>query len=152
MATAARPIRFPFALTLLFTLCIALAGLAAVALVIATFELTRSTREVEHTLRVQQALETLQLTLVDAETGQRGFLLTGQPHFLEPYIDAVARQAYYIGTLERLLAQDAQQTQALQGLKPLVDERLKQLSNTMTVARTSERGTTCASSSTAAAS
>jgi len=140
MATAARPIRFPFALTLLFTLCIALAGLAAVALVIATFELTRSTREVEHTLRVQQALETLQLTLVDAETGQRGFLLTGQPHFLEPYIDAVARQAYYIGTLERLLAQDAQQTQALQGLKPLVDERLKQLSTTMSVARTSGTG------------
>lgn len=137
MASVSRSTRFPFALTLLFALCIALAGLAAVALVVAMFELTRSTRDVEHTLRVQQALETLQLTLVSAETGQRGFLLTSQPHFLEPYIDAVARQAYYIGTLERLMADDPQQQKALQALKPLVDQRLKQLSESMNVARTS---------------
>ena len=137
MPSAARATRFPFALTLLFALCIALAGLAAVALVVAMFELTRSTRDVEHTLHVQQALENLQVTLVTAETGQRGFLLTGQPHFLEPYIDAVARQAYYMGTLERLLADDSQQQRALQALKPLVDQRLGQLSETMNVARTS---------------
>jgi CHASE3 domain sensor protein len=30
-------------------------------------------------------------TLVDAETGQRGFLLTGKDNFLEPYRQALAR-------------------------------------------------------------
>jgi len=135
MASHARPIRFPLALTLLFATCIAIAGVAAVALVIATVELVRSTRDVEHTLHVQKALETLQLTLVDAETGQRGFLLTGDIDFLKPYIDAVARQAYYVGTLERLVAQDPEQQKALQGLKTLLQERLRMLSETMTLAR-----------------
>ncbi|MDQ6620932.1 MAG: CHASE3 domain-containing protein, partial [Pseudomonadota bacterium] len=135
MPSETRSAPFPFALTLLFISCIALAGLAAAALVVATLELTRSTRDVEHTLRVQQALETLQLTLVNAETGQRGFLLTGQPHFLEPYIEAVAKQAYYLGTLERLTVDDPQQRQSLDGLKPLVEERLHQLAETMTAAR-----------------
>lgn len=135
MKSEARSTRFPFTLTLLFALCIGIAGVAAVALVIATLELTRSTREVEHTLHVQKALEILQLTLVDAETGQRGFLLTGQPDFLKPYIEAVARQAYYIGTLERLTGDDPQQQKALHALKPLVQERLRQLSETMNVAR-----------------
>src|SRR5690349_10792478 len=90
--------RYPILLRLLFTLCVALTGVSTVALVVASLDLTRSNRDVEHTLQVQQALGTLQLALVNAETGQRGYLLTGQRHFLEPYIDAVARQAYTIGT------------------------------------------------------
>lgn len=131
-----RSARFPLPLTLLFVLCLALTGLAASALITASVELSRSTSQVEHTLQVQQALETLQLTLANAETGQRGFLLTGQPHFLEPYIDAVAKQAYYIGTLERLTADDPQQQRALAALKPLVEQRLRQLSVTLTAYRT----------------
>ena len=84
---------------------------------------------------MQQALETLQLTLVNAETGQRGFLLTGQPHFLEPYINAVAKQAYYVGTLEQLTADNPQQQRALQALKPLVDQGLQQLAVTLAADR-----------------
>jgi len=135
MASKARSSRFPLTLTLLFAACIAIAGVAAVALVLATVELIRSTRDVEHTLHVQKALETLQVTLVEAETGQRGFLLTGDTGFLQPYIDAIARQAYYIGTLERLVADDPEQNRALQALKPLVQERLRALSETMTIGR-----------------
>ncbi len=123
--------RFPLPLTLLFVLCLALTALASAALVIAGLELGRSVKRVEHTLRVQRALEVLQLTLVDAETGQRGFLLSGQPQFLEPYIDAVARQAYYLGTLQRLTADNPTQQAALKVLQPLVDERLRQLTTTM---------------------
>ncbi len=131
-----RSARFPLPLTLLFVLCLALTGLAASALITASVELRRSTSQVEHTLQVQQALETLQLTLANAETGQRGFLLTGQPHFLEPYIDAVAKQAYYIGALERLTADNPRQQQALAALKPLVEERLRQFSATLSAYRT----------------
>lgn len=130
-----RSARFPLPLTLLFVLCLALTGLAAAALITASLELSRSTDQVEHTLKVQQALETLQLTLVNAETGQRGFLLTGQPHFLEPYINAVAKQAYYVGTLERLTADNPQQQRALRALKPLVDQGLQQLAVTLAAYR-----------------
>ena len=45
---------------------------------------------VNHTNVVRQRLNVFAADLVDAETGQRGFLLTGQEPFLEPYNQARA--------------------------------------------------------------
>jgi CHASE3 domain sensor protein len=39
---------------------------------------------VRHTLEVQNELSLLVITLQEAETGQRGFLLTGEPAYLAP--------------------------------------------------------------------
>lgn len=50
MAQEPRPSRFPLPLTILFVLCLALTGVAAVALVSASMELAQSNRQVEHTL------------------------------------------------------------------------------------------------------
>ncbi len=138
MTASSDSARFPFALTLLFVLCLALTGLGAVALVLASSELGQSTREVEHNLDVQQTLERLLLAMVNAEAGQRGFLLTGRPYFLEPYVDAVAQQAYYLGTLEALTEDNPRQQEAIRALKPLVDERLRQLSASLDAARSGQ--------------
>ena len=40
---------------------------------------------VEHDLEVLQNAQKLQKFVVDAETGQRGFIITGDESFLEPY-------------------------------------------------------------------
>lgn len=40
---------------------------------------------VDHTNRVMIVIESLKLHLSDAETGQRGFIITGMEHYLEPY-------------------------------------------------------------------
>jgi CHASE3 domain sensor protein len=40
---------------------------------------------VEHTLSVKSAISGTLSLLKDAETGQRGFILTGDEQFLEPY-------------------------------------------------------------------
>ncbi|HEY6475644.1 MAG TPA: CHASE3 domain-containing protein, partial [Polyangia bacterium] len=42
-------------------------------------------RQVDHTLEVTQRLELLLSTYQDAETGQRGYLLTGDERYLAPY-------------------------------------------------------------------
>src|SRR5687768_7496280 len=41
--------------------------------------------EVRHTLDVRDAVEATLTSILDAETAQRGYLLTGDPAFLEPY-------------------------------------------------------------------
>jgi len=38
-------------------------------------------------------LNQVEMTMVDAETGQRGFLLTGEDHFLEPWFAATGKSA-----------------------------------------------------------
>lgn len=44
---------------------------------------------VAHTYKIKAELNTLEKYLVDAETGQRGFLITGQENFLDPYQRAI---------------------------------------------------------------
>ncbi|PBO85117.1 MAG: chemotaxis protein, partial [Thaumarchaeota archaeon] len=41
---------------------------------------------VEHDLLVLEKSAQLQGFVVDAETGQRGFIITGEEEFLEPYV------------------------------------------------------------------
>jgi len=40
---------------------------------------------VDHTHEVRENLEKIVSQLKGAETGQRGFVITGQPHYLQPY-------------------------------------------------------------------
>src|SRR3954466_12020588 len=59
----------------------------------------RSNRRIDHTREVVIELERALSTLKDAETGQRGYLLTGDDAYLEPFRAASARMD---GTLARL--------------------------------------------------
>ena len=53
------------------------------------------------------ALSELLSALVDQETGQRGYIITGQDRFLEPYRSGGARADELVAVLERLFAGDA---------------------------------------------
>src|ERR1035437_3170162 len=48
---------------------------------------------VSHTLRVLNASGLLLSTMEDAETGQRGYLLTGDDGYLQPYRSALSKQS-----------------------------------------------------------
>lgn len=76
------------------------------------------------TLRRTQAL------IVDAETGQRGFLLTSNPSFLEPYERA---RSALPGELRRLAASDIGQ-QSVQ-LRALINDKMTELAATIVMTR-----------------
>src|SRR5262245_17955541 len=52
--------------------------------------LVENNRLVSHTHRVQEALETLASTLTEAESEQRGYVITRDPAYLKSYTDALA--------------------------------------------------------------
>jgi two-component system, sensor histidine kinase and response regulator len=60
----------------------------------------QSTRWVRHTYEVLNGLETTKSLLKDAETGQRGYIITGDPKYLERYSGSAGKVA---PTLDRLL-------------------------------------------------
>ena len=71
-------------------------GLALVVIIAVGIVAYRSTTElvdtadwVAHTHKVQFAVSQLLNTLTDAETGQRGFILTGEERYLQPYQAAI---------------------------------------------------------------
>ncbi|CAI8727062.1 response regulator [Pseudomonas sp. IT-P291] len=74
---------------------------------------------VQHTDRViNNANEALKLT-VDLETGMRGFLLSGDEHFLDPYETAKPRIAVALNTLLELTADNPLQTDRVLRLQAL---------------------------------
>src|SRR2546430_13479199 len=64
---------------------------------------------VQHTNQALDALDDVVLTLREAETGQRGFLLTGQERYLEPYHSAEPRLDRSLDKLRRLIGEHSVQ-------------------------------------------
>lgn len=94
---------------------------------------------VRHTMRVQSILGRIQLLVTSAESGQRGYILTGHPEYLAPYQDAVSRLPAEMEALTRETADNATEQALIARLRPLLHTRLEILS--ATVALTSMKKT-----------
>ena len=116
-------------------------GSAAVVLLVGlmTYEATRRSREstlrVRHTYQVKESLERLLSDLKDAETGQRGYLLTGDPVYLEPYNSAVRAIAGDMARVTTLVAGDSAHATQLRRIAPLVMARLATIDTTLAFKR-----------------
>src|SRR5262245_1244856 len=64
---------------------------------------------VTHTQQVMLELATVDSLLKDAETGQRGFLYTGELRYLAPYNTALSQLAPHIDKLASLTAENPRQ-------------------------------------------
>jgi len=80
-----------------------------------------------HTWVVIQKLGNFISTLKDAETGQRGFIITGNRAYLAPYDASLAATSAQLAELRQLTADNPRQQQRLAALAPLVADRLEQL-------------------------
>ncbi len=86
---------------------------------------------VEHTQRVQLELTTVESLLKDAETGQRGYLYTGEAKYLEPYNLAVQQIDSHIATLAELVTDKPQQLSRVMILRNLSKIKLEELATTI---------------------
>src|SRR3546814_11008115 len=79
---------------------------------------------------------------LDAETGERGYVLTGRDPYLTPYQDAAAAVQAEMGRLNALTAGNPQHQARLQALRPLVKAKLEELAEVIRVRR--EKGSEAA--------
>lgn len=115
------------------------AVLAPLVLVLVALEVRREFQRedrllsaVHHSYRERLQLQTVFSLLQDLETGQRGYVITGDPDYLRPYTEAQSRLQQEIAALEAMQRSelDAEfggepgELQNLQRLKLLIDERL----------------------------
>jgi PAS domain S-box-containing protein len=77
--------------------------------------------------------------LKDAETGQRGFLLTGQQQFLEPYNQALSVIPEQLKRLELLVQRSPDQRAQMKAIEPLVAAKLLELRQTIELSRSNKR-------------
>src|ERR1700722_2402028 len=95
---------------------------------------------VTHTHQVLENLEQLISLLKDAETGQRGFLITGEDRYLEPYNAATGQIAQTTKEIRDLTADNPNQQQRLDTLDPLITDKLAELQETIDLRKDPTKG------------
>jgi PAS domain S-box-containing protein len=88
---------------------------------------------VQRTHDVMVELYGTQSVLVDAETGQRGFLYTGDPKYLEPYQLAIGEVDSHIDRYAALTADSPEEQADIPRLRSLVHAKLDELAQTISL-------------------
>jgi methyl-accepting chemotaxis protein len=96
-----------------------------------TVKLTETAQWVAHTHEVLERLESVLSGMKDAETGQRGYLLTGEERYLEPFRAAREAMSQKFLTLRELTKDNLNQQRRLDVLRPLLDAKLSELQETI---------------------
>lgn len=97
----------------------------------------RSAREwSQHTYDVLETIADLNLAIRKAETGQRGFLLTGKDDYLAPYEASLGQVGFLQGELQRLTSDNPVEQERLKTLAPVLQHKLEELAQTIQLRRT----------------
>jgi PAS domain S-box-containing protein len=86
--------------------------------------------------RIDEAAEALLSTVKDAETGQRGYLLTGNEQYLDSYNSAVAQISPILNKLREATAARPDQVDREKALEPVVLAKMNELAATVDLRRT----------------
>ena len=115
------------------TLVIASAMVMVIGLV--SFQSSESRRVTARELNVSREIrnttDTLLSQLTDAETAQRGYILTGKDTYLEPYNRAIAAIPGVIAQLQSSSATRPEQAKLVADLQPIVTAKLNELAKTI---------------------
>jgi PAS domain S-box-containing protein len=98
----------------------------------------RDNAQVEHSQQVLLETERLKSLMVEAETGQRGYLYTGDPHYLEPYNRASQQINAQLDRVAAVTADIALQRSQLQRLRDLSHAKLNEMADTIVLARSGQ--------------
>lgn len=89
----------------------------------------------KHSIEIQAILADTAARLVDAETGQRGFLLSGDETYLEPYREAIKNLDRVTDELKKLTSGNPDQQKRIETLEPLIESKLGELQRTIDLRR-----------------
>jgi CHASE3 domain sensor protein len=87
---------------------------------------------VDHTFEVISAIDNALLRLQDAETGQRGFIITGDDSYLAPFEASRTLIFKILSDLRELVSDNADQRARIAGLRELAEIKMNELEDTIT--------------------
>ena len=132
--TFGRKLAFGFAVSSTFLVVIGIAAYWSILVLIST------AGSVTHTQKVLEHVTSLISLMKDAETGQRGYLLTGDPAYLEPFQSSVANMPAVLAELRILNADNAAQQARIGQVEALVGSKYAELRRTIALRKAGHAG------------
>jgi signal transduction histidine kinase/CheY-like chemotaxis protein len=133
-------IRFARRSVVIFAAGCGLIAFVGTAVLLLAYRAADAERWVNHTLEVRQAARELMNSALNAETGVRGFLLTDDPLFSEPYDAALNVLPGRLDELRHLTADNPEQQAALERLTQTTAAILDAYRHMLALAKQGERG------------
>jgi signal transduction histidine kinase len=122
---ALRTLSTPIYVTVLFVICF----VTLIATAFSSYEnlqkLKLHNEWMEHTWSVKDHLKNINLLLMDAESGMRGYFMSDNPAFLGPLKTAKAKLPAEFEILERAVRDNPPQQEKLKQLRALFDEKMQ---------------------------
>ncbi len=112
-------------------LSVGLLIISSIASFISISNLIESSKQVRHSNEVINNLTHILTVMTDAETGQRGYLLSNNPEFLAPYNNAQGQSATLLQSITSLTGNNVLQQKQLAELKNKVLLRFQTLENNL---------------------
>jgi signal transduction histidine kinase len=122
-----RQLAYLFLAALLFLVGNAIVSLWSLA------TLYRNNSLVIHTLDVLEKIESVRADMTSAESNQRGYLLTGNAQFLDPYEEGLRDVGPTLDELAALTSDNPAQLQNIGALRPSITERIRLLRETVNI-------------------
>ena len=121
---------------------LALAAIVVIGVVSyrSTVKFTETADWVDHSHKMIESLEGVLSDLKDAETGQRGFLLTDDDHYLDPYLTATSAVHQKVADIRKLAGDNPSQLRRLDALEPLIGSKFAELKQTIDLRKDETRG------------
>jgi len=134
--TSNSPRLIPRATTIGLVLIALLVFLNALISEVNVERLVRNERRVTDTQRVLTTLEAVLSSVTQAETAERGFLITDNADYLKTYESAVDRTEQTLESLRRLLGSDSHNRERIAALRQRVEARFDELRRAIAAQRT----------------
>jgi signal transduction histidine kinase len=88
---------------------------------------------VDHTNQVQLALRDIYIDIINIESGGRGYILSGQEIYLQPYHDAVSEAEDHLNSVRELTVDNAEQLKNVETLRKQINEKIAYISELNTL-------------------
>jgi len=98
----------------------------------------RSAQSLTRTIEVLVQLQAVVASITNAETGQRGFLLTGRETYLEPFATAREQLPSQLKMLRTLIQDDPAQLTRLDRLQSAITDKMQELDKTIELKRSDQ--------------
>ena len=114
-----------------FGLVVLTLALTALLAIRSASQVTDTNKMVEHTYQVLGQIHDIEISLATAEGGQRGYVITGDESYLEPYRESLGTINGNLNTLNTLTADNPRQQRRIIELRASVNEKREIMAETV---------------------